>query len=396
MTSLVSARAKVQDAPPSARRRSPFVGFVRKEFRHILRDRRTLLVLFGMPVIMMALFGFAIRNEIEDVRVAVAGAAGDPAASSIVAGMRASGTFDVVEQVGSAVGIDEAFQHGRIMAAIVFEPGFAAHIGRPGGAARIQIITDATNPNTASTVQAYTAAVVREYQRDRAAERAPSAEFRPDAGTIQPEFRMRYNPELKSVYLFVPGLMALILMLVSALMTSITITREREMGSMEVLLVSPLHPVQIIVGKVIPYLALSMVNVATILLLAAFVFAVPVRGSLTLLIAEAFLFTLCALSLGILISSRSTSLQTSTMIALAGLLMPTVLLSGFIFPIASMPDPLQVVSHIVPAKWFLIIVRGIMIRGVGLEFVWTETLIIAGMTLLFMGVSVRSFNLRLE
>lgn len=207
---------------------------------------------------------------------------------------------------------------------------------------------------------------------------------------------MRYNPELKSVYLFVPGLMALILMLVSALMTSITITREREMGSMEVLLVSPLHPMQIVVGKVIPYLVLSMVNVATILALATFVFGVPVRGSLMLLVAEAFLFTLCALSLGIMISSRSTSLQTSTMVALAGLLMPTVLLSGFIFPIASMPDPLQIVSHIVPAKWFLIIVRGIMIRGVGLEFVWKETLVIAGMTLLFMGVSVRSFNLRLE
>ena len=245
-------------------------------------------------------------------------------------------------------------------------------------------------------MQAYAAAVVRDYQLERAAQNAPQPEYRPVAITIQPGFRMRYNPELKSAYMFVPGLMAVILMLVSALMTSITITREREMGSMEVLLVSPLHPVEIIVGKVLPYLALSMVNVATILLLAAFVFQVPVRGSLTLLVAEAFLFTLCALSLGILISSRSTSLQTSTMIALAGLLMPTVLLSGFIFPIESMPEVLQVVSHIVPAKWFLIVVRGIMIRGIGLEFLWMETLIIAGMTMLFVGVSVRSFRLRLE
>ncbi len=357
--------------------RGAFFGFVRKEFRHILRDRRTLVVLFGMPVLMMGLFGYAIRNELENVRIGVAGATGDEVARRIIQRMDASSLFEVVEEVTGSDGIEDGFRHGRFNAAVIFEPGFAGALQRPGPA-HVQVITDASNPNTASTVQAYVEAVLR------------------GSGMEPALFQMRYNPELKSAYLFVPGVMAVILMLVSALMTSITITREREMGSMEVLLVSPLHPTQIIIGKVVPYLALSMINVATILLLAAFAFEVPIRGSLTLLVGEAFLFTLCALSLGILISSRSSSLQTSTMIALAGLLMPTVLLSGFIFPIASMPAPLQMLSHVVPAKWFLIIVRSIMIRGVGLELIWRETIIIAGMTLLFIGVSVRSFKLRLE
>lgn len=357
--------------------RRTFAGFIQKEFRHILRDRRTLIVLFGMPLIMMGLFGFAIRNELENVRVGIAGVRGDPEAAHIVERMDASGLFEIADDVSAPGAIEEGFRGGRFAAAIVFQPHFTRALERPG-AAQIQVITDATNPNTASTVQAYVASVVLGARQEPVI------------------FRMRYNPELKSAYLFVPGVMAVILMLVSALMTSITITREREMGSMELLLVSPLHPVQIIVGKVVPYLALSMINVATILVVAALVFDVPVRGSLPLLVGEAFLFTLCALSLGILISSRSSSLQTSTMIALAGLLMPTVLLSGFIFPIESMPEPLQVLSHIVPAKWFLIIVRGIMIRGIGIEFLWMETLIIGGMTLLFIAVSVRSFKLRLE
>lgn len=382
--------------------RRTFFGFVRKEFYHILRDRRTLLVLFGMPVIMMVLFGFAIRNEIQDVRLAVVDPSGDEVTTAIVDKMEASGSFRIVEKAASAEEVEAGFRRGRIMEALVFEPDFARRLAGPGPA-HVQVITDATNPNTASTILAYTTAIIQQYVQDRAAEAGlPAAEAflsetgRASAPAIVPEYRMRYNPELKSVYLFVPGLIALILMLVSALMTSITITRERETGTMEVLLVSPLHPAQIIVGKVVPYLVLSFMNVITILLLSSFVFDVPIRGSLPLLLAEAFLFTLCALSLGILISARSKSLQTATMIALAGLLMPTVLLSGFIFPIASMPEPLQMISHLIPAKWFLIVVRGIMIRGVGLELVWRETLVLGAMTFLFIGISVRSFNLRLE
>jgi ABC-2 type transport system permease protein len=365
-----------------------FAGFVRKEFYHILRDRRTLLILFGMPIIQMVLFGFAIRNEVNGVRVLVVDQANDFVTQEITSRLLASPYFEAVDHRTTAAGVEDAFRRGQAKEAIIFEPQFAHRLYRDG-LARVQVITDATDPNTANTILAYTSAILQDYQREAAG--GPAGGVR-----VVPEVRMRFNPELKSVNLFVPGLVALILMLVCALMTSITITREKEMGTMEVLLVSPLKPAQIIIGKVIPYLVLSLVNVATILVLARLVFGVPLRGSLALLLAECLLFIVCALSLGILISTRSQSQQTAMMVSLAGLLLPTVILSGFIFPISSMPEALQVVSHIVPAKWFLIIIRGIMVKGVGLAYVWQETLVLAGMTLLFIAASVRNFKVRLE
>lgn len=399
--------------------RSAFAGFVSKELYHILRDRRTLLVLIGMPIIMMVLFGYAIRNEIRDIRIAVVDPSRDSETSAIVDAFRASPSFEFVGYLSDREAIERAFREGQIMMAISFQPDFASRLRREGRG-HIQVIADASNPNTASTVLAYATAVIKRHERTLARSASGGIQLMANPASIDvasspsiqdpqtggavgrssapivPEFRMRYNPELKSIYLFVPGLIAILLMLVSALMTSITITRERETGTMEVLLVSPLHPLQIILGKLAPYLVLSMVNVGTILLLSVFVFQVPIRGSLLLLLAECFLFTLCGLTLGMLISSRSKSLQTATMIALAGLLMPAVLLSGFIFPIESMPVPLQWFSHIIPAKWFLVIVRGIMIRGVGLDYLWPETLVLVGMTLLLGIGSLRSFNDRLE
>ncbi|HMB93853.1 MAG TPA: ABC transporter permease [Rhodothermales bacterium] len=364
-----------------------FQGFVTKEVYHIFRDRRTLLILFGMPVIMLTLFGFAIRNEIADIQVAVLDRSHDVVTEAIVSELLASPYFEGAALLQHVDEIEQAFQQGAIKEAILFEPQFAQRLHRDG-MAQVMVITDATDPNTASTMLAYTSAILQDYQQRT---------FGAGGGVrIVPEVRMRFNPELKSVNLFVPGLMALILMLVSALMTSITNTREKEMGTMEVLLVSPLRPVQIIIGKVLPYLLLSFVNVVTILVLARFVFGVPVRGNVALLLAECLLFILCALALGILISTRSQTQQTATMISLAGLLLPTVILSGFIFPISSMPLPLQYLSHIVPAKWFLLIVRDIMLKGVGLAYFWQETLILAGMTVILMAASIRNFKVRLE
>ena len=363
-----------------------FAGFVVKEFFHIFRDYRTLLILFGMPVIQLTLFGFAVRNEVQDVKIAFVDSSNDFITQEIKSQIEASSYFSVVEQLPNVQAVRSEFESGRIMEAVVFEPNFAHRLSHDG-VADVMIITDATDPNTARTMQTYTTAIIQDYQ----ARRLGAGSLR-----IATEVRMRFNPELKSVNLFVPGLVALILMLVCALMTSITITREKEIGTMEVLLVSPLRPIQIIIGKVIPYFFLSFVNVITILVLARLVFGVPVKGSVPLLLLECLLFILCALSLGILISARSSSQQTATMISLAGLLLPTVILSGFIFPISSMPEPLQWVTHIVPAKWFLIIIRGIMLKGVGIAYFWKETVILGGMTLLLMIASIRSFKVRLE
>jgi ABC-2 type transport system permease protein len=365
-----------------------FRGFVVKEFYHILRDRRTLLVLFGMPIIQMVLFGFAIRNEIEDIRIVVVDQSNDYVTQEITKRILASKYFTAVDRLRDTSDIEGNFQRGRIKEAVIFEPQFASRLARDG-TAQVRVVTDATDPNTANTILAYTRAILLDYQ----------SEMNNGSQTgvrIVPEVRMRFNPELKSVYLFVPGLIALILMLVCALMTSITMTREKEVGTMEVLLVSPLKPQLIVIGKVVPYMVLSFVNVLTVLLLARAVFGVPLRGSVPLLLAECLLFILCALSLGVLISTRSETQQTAMMVALAGLLLPTVILSGFIFPISSMPKILQIVSHIVPAKWFLRIVRGIMIEGVGITYIWKETLILAGMTLFFIAASVKNFKVRLQ
>ncbi|MCB0717983.1 MAG: ABC transporter permease [Bacteroidetes bacterium] len=368
-----------------------FRGFIVKEFHHIFRDYRTLVILFGMPVIQLILFGYAIRNEVSDIQVGFLDPVRDELTMDLKTRIDASSYFISKGDYDTLDDIERAFQDGTIREAVVFEPDFS-HKLRHDGSASLSVIADGTNPNIANTMNAYTLVIVRDFQRDLLADDTPA----PAERGIVIDSRMRFNPELKSIFLFVPGLIALILMLVSALMTSITITREKELGTMEILLVSPLKPIQIIVGKVLPYFLLSFINVSTILVLARLVFHIPIRGSVLLLLAECLLFILCALSLGILISAKSKTQQTATMISLSGLLLPTIILSGFIFPIDSMPKILQVISHIVPAKWFLIIIRGIMLKGVGFEYFWKETLILAFMTAVLMTASIRSFKIRLD
>ena len=213
---------------------------------------------------------------------------------------------------------------------------------------------------------------------------------------IQTQTQLFYNPELKSVFTFVPGVMTIILMLVSAMMTSISITKEKEMGTMEVLLVSPIRPFQVIIGKVFPYVFLSIINALVILLLGFFVFKMPMEGSYILLAFVSVLFIVTALSLGILISTISNSQQTAMMISLVGLMLPVIILSGFIFPVSSMPLPLQIISNIIPAKWFIIILKAIMLKGAGLFIIWKEILILIGMTVFFIILSIKKYKIRLE
>lgn len=375
--------------PTPSRRRPPssFVAFIRKEGRHILRDRRTMVILLGMPVVLMLLFGFAIRNEIDDIPTVVIDFAGDEATAELVRHLGASSHFTLVDVVHTDADLERRFQHGEVKLAVLFGHDFGRKLLRHG-TPEIRLVADATDPNMANTMTAYASVVLRE-----ALTAQTGVPARPLVST---EISMRYNPMLRSANLFVPGLIAVVLMLVSALMTSITITREKEMGTMEVLLVSPLRPSQIIIGKVIPYVGLSLANLVTILVLARTVFDVPIRGSLLLLLVESLIFIVSALSLGIMISSVSRTMQVATMIALAGLMLPTMVLSGFIFPIESMPVLLQGFSHIVPATWFLEIIRSIMLRGQGLDQLWPQTLVLIGMTVVFLTVSIRSFNIRLE
>jgi ABC-2 type transport system permease protein len=245
---------------------------------------------------------------------------------------------------------------------------------------------DASDPNTGTTMQNFVRAVITSYEMEIA---------KPGAVNIIVDTRMRFNPTLESVNLFVPGLIALVLTLISALMTAISLSREKERGTLEVLLVSPLEPWQIIVGKVAPYLGLAFGNAVTALLVARIVFGVPVRGSLTLLLLESLLYSVVSLALGVLVAARTSSQRAAMLAAMLGTLMPSTLLSGMIFPISSMPTFLAVFSNIIPARWFVVIARGIMLKGVGLNYLWKETLALVVMTLVFMTAAVRSFKPRL-
>jgi len=365
-----------------------FIGFIKKEFYHIFRDRRSLFILFGMPIAQIMLFGFAITNEINNVDIAILDKSKGATTQEIINKITSSKYFSNKQLIENEAEIEAVFKKGKVKAVLILENDFSKNLIKENNAT-VQIITDATDPNTANTISNYTSSILHNYQQ----------EVNKDiqiAYQIIPQTKMVYNPELKSVFMFVPGVMTIILMLVSAMMTSISITREKELGTMEILLVSPLKPFQVIIGKVFPYIFLSIINAVVIVLLSIFIFKMPVEGSLFLLGFESVLFIINALSLGILISTISETQQTAMMISLMGLMLPVILLSGFIFPITSMPVPLQVISNIIPAKWFIIILKGIMLKGVGIALVWKETMILLGMTVFFIGLSIKKYKIRLE
>jgi ABC-2 type transport system permease protein len=373
---------------------SALKGLLQKEVFHILRDRRTLIVLIALPVVQVVLFGYAIRTDIDDVRLAVV----DPAPDYVTMALRdrfaSAGVFRTVSVVSRTADLEPLFQNGRAQQAIVFKPGFAVDLAR-GEPAQILIVTDTTEPNTGSLLQAYAQAVIDGYQRELSASAPPSAVLASRL-VIAPDVRVRFNPTRASSNLFVPGLMAFVLTIVSSMMTAISLTREKETGTMEAMLVSPLRPLEIIVGKVAPYLAIGFVSAIAIIVEARLVFRVPLRGSLLLLLFEAALFILVSLSLGILVSARTSSQRLAMMAALLGTMLPNVLLSGFIFPVESMPWLLRTLSNVVPGRWFVAIARGIMLKGVGLAYVWRETLILAVMAAVLLAASVHSFKERLE
>jgi len=363
-------------------------GFIIKEFYHIFRDYRSMIVLFGMPVIQVLLFGFALSTEIKNAPVAIIDHSNDQVTRAITSKILSSGFFILADEVQGEGHIEEVFRHGKVKEVIIFESDFATKLEKDRQAG-IQVISDASDPNTANLLVSYTSAIINDYQQEYLKGLSLPV-------TITTESQMMYNPALKSVFMFVPGVITILLMLITAMMTSISIAREKEMGTMEILLVSPMRPIQIIAGKVLPYVLLAFSNAVIILLLSYFVLGMPVKGSLLLLLAESFLFIVMALSLGIFISTVSNSQQMAMMLSMFALMLPTILLSGFIFPIENMPLPLQVISNLMPPRWFIIIVKSIMIKGLGFQYIWKETLIIAGMALFFIALSVKKFKVRMD
>ena len=364
-----------------------FITFVRKEFYHVFRDKKTLLLLFGLPVAQIVLFGFALTNEIKNSEVVVCDYANDVASHRIIDKIAASSSFNINRIIMGHNDIEAAFKAGHAKLAIIFPVNFydeLLHLNK----GHVQIIADASEPNTASTLTNFATSIIMDYQNELLRERTLPLR-------INTEVRMIYNPELKGATNFVPGVMALVLLLVCVLMTSVSIVKEKELGTMEILLVSPFNPILVIMAKAVPYFFLSLLNLTVILILSVTLLGLPIKGSLPLLYFESSLFILTALSLGLLISNSTDSQQSAMLISLMGMLLPTLMFSGFMFPIENMPLPLRIISNIVPSKYYYIIVKSIMVKGLGFSAIWKETLVLIGMTAVLLTISIKKFKIRL-
>jgi len=364
-----------------------FYHFIVKEFYHIFRDRKTLFILLGMPMVQIIIFGFALTNEVKNTKITIINQSESISADRLVQKIESSKYFELYSQSTDATQIDKLFKKGAVKIALIIPNDFdLSSINQNKG--QLQIIADATDPNVATALTNYLSVIIQDFQK----------ELNPNNTIpykIDVEARMMYNPQLKGAYNFVPGVMAMVLLLVCTMMTALTVVREKELGNMEILLASPINPIKIILAKAVPYLLLSIINITTILLLSYFVLDVPINGSLILLYAESILFIMVSLGLGLLISAGTDSQQSAMFISLVAMFLPTVMFSGFIFPIENMPLPLRIISNFIPAKWFFIIVKSVMIKGVSLKLVWKETLILTCMMLFFFGMAIKKFKIRL-
>lgn len=364
-----------------------FWEFIKKEFYHILRDKRTMLILLGMPVVQIILFGFAISTEVKDVRVAVLVPEMDNTIRRIVNDVESSEYFHISCVENTYARLDEIFDRGEADIALLFPSAFERKL--LDGEQSIQIVADAVEPNAALSRSNYLGSVLS----NSISNLSSSV---PKDGHIDVRIKMLYNPQMKSAFNFVPGVMGLILMLICAMMTSISIVREKETGTMEVLLVSPVNTFMMIIAKTVPYFVLSVVNLVTILILSVTLLHVPINGSLFLLFSISFLFILVALSLGLLISCLTRTQVAAMLCSGMVLMMPTMLLSGMIFPLESIPDILQYLSCILPARWYIEAVRKIMIEGGGLSTVLNDFLILASMATVLILASSKLLKKRLE
>mgnify|MGYP000318114863 CR=1 FL=1 len=364
-----------------------FIAFVRKEFYHIMRDRRTLLILFGMPIAQVMIFGFALNNEINNAGIAILDRSNDYESQQLILKLENSSYFHLTGLVQSEAEIENSFRNNESKLAVIIPVHFGNDL-KAGKNPQVRIVGDASDPNQAQVLVSYAKAVVFDFIKTK----QPGAAKMPIT-TAQP--RMLFNPELKAVYQFVPGVMGLILLLVSAMMTSLTIAREKEMGTMELLLISPLRPFHIILGKVAPYWVLSFLNALLIIALGVFVFGMPVNGSFLLLMVVTLIFSFASLALGIFISSKSNSQLVAMFLSMFALLLPTLLLSGFIFPIENMPLPLRAISNIIPARWFIELIKGIMIKGSPLALMIKPFVVLCIITLFFTVAGIRGIKSRI-
>lgn len=364
-----------------------FYSFIRKEFYHIFRDRRTMMILIAMPIVQIILFGFAITTEVKNSRIAVVDPSDDISTRHIIEQLNASEYFTVTERAVSAREADELFRAGEVSLAVVFGERFHENLIHTGEAA-VQLIADASEPNQSVAVTNYASRIIQAYQEELVREfRIPLR--------VEQEVRMLYNPAMRGAFNFVPGVMGLVFILICAMMTSIAIVREKELGTMEVLLSSPVKPLYVVISKMVPYFVISCINLATILLLAVFVLELPIAGSLFWLCLFSLLYIFLALAIGMLISTQVNTQVAAMLLSGVVLMMPVMLLSGMIFPTENMPALLQWISAIIPARWYIEGVKKLMIQGVPASCILKEILILSAMAGWVTWMSLKRFKVRL-
>lgn len=370
---------------------SQFIAFFKKEFRYIFRDTWTMIILLILPILMLILFGLGISTEIRNTRVAVFDPSRDVATQQIVNSLSTSEYFIIDHYLSDISEVEQTLKKGDIGIIVVFEPRFNENLNR--GNATVQLIADGSDPNTASTLVNYATAIIN--SSPIVIGNAPTQIGTP-LPRIHCEIKLLYNPTMKGTYNIVPGVLGIVLMLICTLMTSVAIAREKETGSMEVLLVSPIKPITIIMSKTAPYLILSLFNLISLLLLSVFVLKVPIVGSPVLLIGLSLVFIFVCLSLGVLISIIAPSQIVALLVsAVIGVIL-TLMLSGMIFPIENLPLVLQWLAQIIPAKWFIEAARNVMIKGAGIAAIAKELTVLGGMALFLLALSVKKFNKRIE
>ena len=375
-----------------------FIAFVIKETKHILRDKRTMLILFGMPVVMMLLFGFAITTDVKNVRTVVVTSEMSPRTQQAVERLAQSEYFVITQTVNTPREAEQLIRSQKADMSLTPSP---SPIGEGSSNLQWQIMVDGSDPNMAQQWTTYAQSILSQPVDGKHYSLPSPFKFPSPLGEglgVRPGLgvRLLYNPQMKSAYNFVPAIMGMLLMLICAMMTSISIVREKEKGTMEVLLVSPVRPLMVIVAKAVPYLVLAFGILITILFMSRYVLGVPIAGSLLSILAVSTLYILLALSLGLLISNVAQTQLVALLMSAMVLLMPVVMLSGMIFPVESMPQVLQWLAALVPPRYYIEAMRKLMIMGVGLDAVAREVAVLAGMTVVLLTVALLKFKQRLE
>lgn len=362
-------------------------SFIQKEIHHILRDQRTLFILLIMPIVQIILYGFALSNEVKNSSFAYIDYDKSSTSRGLLANLNASKYFDEYSSVKSSDELEILFRQNKIKLGIIIPKDFEKNIYSKT-ATQLQLLADGADPNVGNTVINYATQISNRYLTRDDLSKIPMK--------VEPVIRYLYNPQLQSSFNFVPGVMAMILMLVSTMMTAVSIVREKELGTMEVMLVSPMQPLKVIISKMIPYFFVSFLNIINIILMSVYVLHLPIKGNIGILLLESSLFIITCLSFGFFISTKSAKQETAMFISLIGLFLPTLMLSGYMFPIENLPVPMQFISNLVPARWYYSILKAVMLKGLGFQAIWKENLVLLSMILVLLFFSIKNFKLRLE